>query len=258
MIKYSDWEFYLVNQSYPNGNGSIYLWGGQGENRAKLTDEYIKKKETSTANAKRVIALRDKRIKEGYKNLKAYDCSGLGVAYFIEKGELKSDTTAHGLYTKSTKKTRSELKAGDCVFRMYTSGSNKGHVYHVGYVISENKIVHAKGRDEGVVIETLNQNGADWWNAYGHLPFIETKQDGYEGYVFTQTLYRKKCKGKVWEDVKALQWLLNKDGFNCGSIDGLFGKNTEKAVKACQKAYKLTRDGIAGKNTIKALGGIWK
>ena len=140
MIKYSDWEFYLVNQSYPNGNGSIYLWGGQGEDRAKLTDEYIKKKETSTANAKRVIALRDKRVKEGYKNLKAYDCSGLGVAYFIEKGELKSDTTAHGLYTKSTKKTRSELKAGDCVFRMYTSGSNEGHVYHVGYVISENKI----------------------------------------------------------------------------------------------------------------------
>lgn len=258
MINFSDWEFYLISQSYPNGNGSIYLWGGQGEDRAKLTNEYIKKKETSTINAERVIALRDKRVKEGYTNLKAYDCSGFGVHYFLERGELKNDATAHGLMNKCTMKKRDDLKAGDCVFRVYTSGANKGRAYHVGYVISGNLIVHAKGRDVGVVVETLNQNGADWWNAYGHLPFIENKKEGYEGYVFTQNLYRKKCSGKVWEDVKALQWYLNNDGFNCGSIDGYFGKNTEKAVKAAQRAYKLTRDGIAGKKTIKALGGIWK
>ena len=40
-------------------NGSIYLWGGQGETLGELTDAYIKKRETSAANAKRVIKLRD-------------------------------------------------------------------------------------------------------------------------------------------------------------------------------------------------------
>lgn len=258
MISYKEWEKYFMSQSYPEGNGSIYLWGGQGEGLAKLTDEYIEKKETSATNAKRVIALRDARVKEGYKNLKAYDCSGLGTAFFLERKEIANDKTAHGIMSLCKMKKRDDLQAGDCVFRIYTSGTNKGHAYHIGYVISDNKVVHAKGRNYGVVVETLNQNGSDYWNAYGHLPFVENKKEGYEDFVFSRNLYRKKCSGAYWEDVKALQWFLNKDGFNAGSEDGYFGKNTEKAVKAAQKAYKLLRDGVAGKKTIKALGGIWK
>lgn len=61
------------------------------------------------------------------------------------------------------------------------------------------------------------------------------------------------CKG---EDVKALQILLNGRGFNCGAADGIFGKNTEKQVKAFQKKNKLTEDGIAGENTMTALLGL--
>lgn len=45
-------------------NGSIYLWGGQGETLGELTDAYIKKRETSAANAKRVIKLRDAEKEE--------------------------------------------------------------------------------------------------------------------------------------------------------------------------------------------------
>lgn len=254
MIKYSDYEKYMLGQVE---NGSIYLWGGQGESLSVLNDSYIKRKETSEENAKRVIALRDKR-KAKYPDLKAYDCSGLGVCLLMKQGEISTDKTAHGLYLNCKKITAAELKPGDFVFRMYTSGASKGHVYHIGYVVSDNKIVHAKGRDVGVVLETLNASGTNYWNAYGRSPYIANKETGYENYVFTQNLYRKKCSGKVWEDVKALQWYLNTNGFKCGSVDGYFGKNTEAAVKACQKAYKLKTDGIAGKNTIKVLGGKWQ
>ena len=36
-------------------NGSIYLWGGQGEKLADLTDQDIYDKETSKANAETVF-----------------------------------------------------------------------------------------------------------------------------------------------------------------------------------------------------------
>ena len=37
-------------------------------------------------------------------------------------------------------------------------------------------------------------------------------------------------------------------------MDGIFGENTRKAVIAFQRDYGLTQDGIAGPNTLKALG----
>ena len=82
----------------------------------------------------------------------------------------------------------------------------------------------------------------------------EEKTEEKKG-VFTLEMrnLEKGCKG---EDVKALQILLNGRGFNCGTADGVFGKNTDKALKAFQTKKKLTVDGIAGKNTMTALLGL--
>lgn len=55
--------------------------------------------------------------------------------------------------------------------------------------------------------------------------------------------------GNSGTQVKVLQWLLKENGHDPGTIDGKFGANTLKAVKAYQKAKKLTVDGIVGKNT---------
>lgn len=245
MIKYTEWKNYLQEQV---DNGSIYLWGGQGEHRDTLTDAYIKGRETSSSNAKRVINLRDKRIKAGYKDFRAYDCSGLAVYKLLSSGEISSDMTAHGIYSKCEKIKRSELKAGDFVFRL-----KDGHAHHIGYVVDDLKVIHAKGRDVGVVLETLNRNGASYWDGYGRSPWVEEYKPE-EKYIFSRNLK----KGMKGEDVKQLQMLLNANEFNCGSADSVFGSNTLKAVKKCQKAHKLKADGIAGKNTIKALGGVWK
>lgn len=46
--------------------------------------------------------------------------------------------------------------------------------------------------------------------------------------------------------VKKLQERLNEIGYNCGSVDGIFGTNTENAVKKLQKDYNLSVDGIVG------------
>lgn len=60
-------------------------------------------------------------------------------------------------------------------------------------------------------------------------------------------------EGSRGEQVKGLQTLLEKAGFDVGTVDGVYGNNTERAVKAFQKSVGLTQDGIAGKNTYNAL-----
>ena len=53
--------------------------------------------------------------------------------------------------------------------------------------------------------------------------------------------------------VTELQTLLNKLGFDCGKVDGIFGAKTEAAVRAFQTAKGLTVDGKAGEATQNAL-----
>lgn len=56
--------------------------------------------------------------------------------------------------------------------------------------------------------------------------------------------------GDRGEDVKDVQALLNNVwGYDCGNVDGIFGKKTLAAVKAFQQDNGLTPDGIVGLNT---------
>ncbi len=52
--------------------------------------------------------------------------------------------------------------------------------------------------------------------------------------------------GTKGEDVKELQETLNALGFNTGVVDGWYGKNTFKGIKAFQTATGIARDGIFG------------
>jgi lysozyme len=58
------------------------------------------------------------------------------------------------------------------------------------------------------------------------------------------------------DDVKRLQAALIKQGFDLGSAgaDGFFGQATDDAVRNLQQKKGLTVDGVAGSNTLKALG----
>ena len=55
--------------------------------------------------------------------------------------------------------------------------------------------------------------------------------------------------GSMGTIVSLLQSRLNSIGFGCGSVDGMFGQNTKKAVMNFQKSRKLSVDGIVGRNT---------
>jgi peptidoglycan hydrolase-like protein with peptidoglycan-binding domain len=55
--------------------------------------------------------------------------------------------------------------------------------------------------------------------------------------------------------VTALQERLNHIGYSCGTVDGVFGTKTLKAVKAFQRDHKLTADGQVGPQTWGTLFG---
>lgn len=244
MIKFTELKDYLLDCV-----GSCYLWGGQGESVEKLKADdyaYVYKKETSKANAERVIKF-IKKHEATTPNMRAYDCSGLGVAFLLEKKEIQSDMTAHGIFKKCKEIKKAELQKGDMLFR-WNKGKTK--IEHIGYYIGLNCVVHAKGRDYGVIAEAID----DSWNAFGRSPWIEE-----EGFIFTESLDYNKCHRQVREDVKELQKMLIAEGYDLGpwGADGEFGAKTTAAVKSYQRAKKLKVDGIAGRNTITSLGGIY-
>lgn len=59
--------------------------------------------------------------------------------------------------------------------------------------------------------------------------------------------------GSQGDEVRAIQTKLNELGYNL-KVDGIYGSATKQAVIAFQKSKGLTADGIAGKNTLAALG----
>ena len=65
-------------------------------------------------------------------------------------------------------------------------------------------------------------------------------------------------KGATGSAVKDLQTKLKKLGFYNASIDGDYGDTTVAAVKAFQKKYNLTADGVAGSETFKKLDTAYK
>lgn len=64
--------------------------------------------------------------------------------------------------------------------------------------------------------------------------------------VTTQPMLRTGSRGDA---VRKLQELLNALGYDCGSVDGIFGSKTYAAVLAFQKANGLVADGIVGSLT---------
>ena len=61
-------------------------------------------------------------------------------------------------------------------------------------------------------------------------------------------------QGSRGETVKKIQQKLKRWGYYSGSVDGIFGAQTRKAVELFQKRNGLYVDGIVGKRTLQALG----
>ena len=115
---------------------------------------------------------------------------------------------------------------------------------------------------KGTKLEVLGKSGSWYKVTYGK----------YTGYVYktyvsvTKTASSSSSsssatrleKGSTGSDVKDLQTKLKKLGYYDAYVDGDYGDTTVAAVKAFQKKYNLTADGIAGKETLKKLDSAYE
>ena len=74
------------------------------------------------------------------------------------------------------------------------------------------------------------------------------------GIVLAGTLQTTAARGQGLAGVAALQVGLRAHGFYAGPVDGLFGPQTAKAVRALQRRHDLLVDGVPGPRTRAALG----
>lgn len=72
--------------------------------------------------------------------------------------------------------------------------------------------------------------------------------------LVVSTAYGLSRYGSTGSEVKQIQTKLKRWGYYNGSVDGIFGSQTQKAVRSFQKANGLGVDGIAGPKTLAAMG----
>lgn len=85
--------------------------------------------------------------------------------------------------------------------------------------------------------------------------FVWDQEAGAEIHPGTIVSYPILKNGDINEHVLAWQIFLNQNGYFCGREDGIFGRNTELAVREWQAAHGLIADGIIGAKTWATVGG---
>lgn len=76
----------------------------------------------------------------------------------------------------------------------------------------------------------------------------------YENFVKEESVWALSKYGSTGSEVKKIQTKLKELGYYKGSVDGIYGTATKKAVTAFQRNCGLTQDGICGKTTLLYLG----
>ena len=145
--------------------GDLYVWGASA--LADLSDVKIKAMDDEFARA---IAFRNIQYKAGFADLMAHDCSGFLSWLMRETGIWDDRKNCDGLWALCDTVARNELIAGDFLFR--NSTTNAEDETHIGLYLGRGIVIHAKGRDVGVVVEGINQGGSGYWHKCGRCKLL--------------------------------------------------------------------------------------
>ena len=145
--------------------GDLYVWGASA--LTDLSDAKIKAMDDEFVRA---LTFRDSQYKAGLADLMAHDCSGFLSWLMRETGIWDDRKNCDGLWALCEAVARNELIAGDFLFR--NSTTNAEDETHVGLYLGRGMVIHAKGRDVGVVVEGINQGGSGYWHKCGRCKLL--------------------------------------------------------------------------------------
>ena len=182
----------------------------------------------------------------------AADCIGLAKGYMwrdeetgrqVYKANACPDASANGMFAQSIEK-------GDIASMPDVPGLMVRFNGHTGVYVGGGKVIEARGFNYGVVETEIDRRP---WTHWYRLPGLI-----YEGaarpaeYLPGNRILRRGLRGG---DVKRAQEMLMALGYALPlfGADGDYGAETEKAVRAFQKAANLVVDGLCGPKTIAAL-----
>lgn len=222
--------------------GDPYVFGALGQectvaNRQKYSDN---------DNCQRIHG--GKKTCDGcqYKGGHIYDCRGFTYAMLKEAAGIVISTVGATTQwnTKADWLQRGETAAGmpDCVCCLFKKKDDK--MSHTGLHIGGGQIIHCSGEVKTTVLEPS-------WTHWAVPVGLYTKE-------YLGTLRRIKAvatlkKGSTGAAVKQLQEDLKTLGYDPGTVDGVYGTATVKAVRLFQSDNGLTVDGIAGMATQSAI-----
>ncbi|MDD6040000.1 MAG: peptidoglycan-binding domain-containing protein [Clostridia bacterium] len=249
--------------------GCAYIWGGYGEKlctpsfRKERAEAYPSQKENIYRYCQ--VLTGQKTICNGckYNGKQAYDCAQL-TRYACKAAGTELVSGANSQWKSGaweTKGTMDTLPDEPGVILYHANAD--GTMTHTGVAIGNGNAVEARAAAYGVV-ETSIKNRS--WTNWAALPGVlsddgwkeqsehekpketnsDAKNDETGIVVTTMSTLRKGDRGV---QVKVLQFLLNESGFNAGDVDGIFGSQTERAVRDYQRYKRIDRDGICGRNT---------
>lgn len=225
---------------------TVYAWGMFG---SKIT------KSSVTSKAKQYpewYKSRDYSSLYG-KNYYGFDCIGL------IKAVLWGWSAEFGARYDSNEVP--DVSANNMILRCLDVSSNFSDIAvgefvwmqgHCGIYIGNGNVVESTPKwKNGVQITALS---ARRWLKHGKLPYLHY-EEVKDTVVIEMSILKKGADGP---QVKTLQRLLLSLGYDLGryGADGDFGNKTDAAVRAYQKANKLTVDGEVGKNTWSKLLGV--
>lgn len=221
--------------------GTIYVWGMNYP--TIISKESIEKAYRDCGTDKYNKSYYANKLNEG-KGKPGSDCSGMHY------GLSGYDTTAQGYYGRCELRGDFDSLPIDDIVLLFKGTSDK-KITHTGLYYGNGLCIHMKSSQANCVQESVDKHG---WTFWGRADFID-----YSTILKASkpVLTRELETGSKGVDVKFLQTLLTNKGYECGKIDGSFGKKTRNAVERFQNDNHLSPDGIVGKNTSKKLGFKW-
>jgi len=231
--------------------GCPYIFASHGETcTPAYREKQMKSKPTYAANIKKYCPVLSgkKSACDGckYHGKPSYDCSGLTK----EAGKLVGIALPHGASSQwkgvywDAQGTIDQIPMEQVCF-VYNDLPSADPMGHVGIYLGNGYVVDARGHATGVCKTTLNSYA---WSHFGVPKGMSNEGDEIVSEPSFLTLHSKGFA------VEQLQAKLNSAGFNCGTVDGIFGPKTEAAVRSLQVFYHIPETGVVDVLTQAALG----
>lgn len=259
--------------------GCAYIYGGYGEKkctpsfRKERAAQYPDQKDNIYKNCQVLSGKKSSCSGCKWEGKQSYDCAQL-TRYSCKAAGQELVSGANSQWNKTAWEAKGEIDTyPDEEGVIFYHRNKSGIMTHTGVNIGNGYAVEARGAKYGVVKTKVADRT---WTHWAVLPGVlngsktpvdepkdevkenieeenKTAQKAEQGANTVLVELNTLKNGSKGEQVKTVQRLFNAMGYDCGTVDGIFGMKTKNATISFQQSCELSADGIIGEKTWNAL-----